>query len=375
MNAPDPTSSTGSLAGAPRGSARRAISITIKAAVTLGAFWLLLTHEVPQPDGTHASALRTILDYLPRIDARTFWTFVALAALVKSLGILSSMARWHLLLCAQGIRFPFLHIAGSFLIGRFIGTFLPSTIGLDGYKLYDAARFSGRTVEAAAATAIEKALGVIGIFLSFLVALPLGAGIFGDRAGQVAAITVPLAAGVVAGFLLLMTRPGLLERLIGAIPLPRRGLGRIQGFLRRTSAAATAFRHRGGVLAAALALSFLVHFTTAVMYYFTALAVGAFHADFWQVTLASTVQILATVLSPFTIAGEGVREIVQTLLLAKKIGVSESILSAALGFWAAEALTLVGGIIWWARGKNYRPRYVIVPEIPRPEGHPGAGAD
>jgi hypothetical protein len=50
-----------------------------------------------------------------------------------------------------------------------------------------------------------------------------------------------------------------------------------------------------------------------------------------------------------------VREIVQTLLLAKKIGVSQSILSAALGFWAAEALTLVGGIVWWVRGRDYRP--------------------
>jgi uncharacterized protein (TIRG00374 family) len=371
LDIPRPEDATAKVAPGPL---RRAISFALKALVTAGAFWLLLTHEVRQPDGTHASALRTILAYLPRIDARTFWTFVALAALVKSVGILSSMARWHLLLRAQGIGFPFLHIAGSFLIGRFIGTFLPSTIGLDGYKLYDAARFSGRTVEAAAATAIEKALGILGILLSFLVAFPLGARLFGARAPQVAAVTVPLSAAVLATFLLLMTRPGLLERAIGAIPLPRRGFERIRGFIGRTSAAAAAFRHRGGILAAALGLSFAVHFTTAVMYWFTALAVGARGADFWQVTLASTVQILATVLSPFTIAGEGVREIVQTLLLAKKIGVSESILSAALGFWAAEALTLVGGIVWWVRGRNYRPKVVIVPEVPRPEDHPGAGA-
>lgn len=370
MSGPDLLRPVDVPAKAAPGPLRRALSLAIKALLTAGAFWLLFTHQVRQPDGTHASALRTILDYLPRIDPRTFWAFVALAALVKSLGILSSMARWHLLLRAQGIRFPFLHIVGSFLIGRFIGTFLPSTIGLDGYKLYDAARFSGRTVEAAAATAIEKALGIIGIFLSFLVAFPLGAGIFGSRVPQVAAITIPLSAGVVAAFLLLMIRPGLLERAIGAIPLPRRGFERIRVFLQRTSAAAAAFRHRGGILAAALGLSFVVHFTTAVMYWFTALAVGASDADFWQVTLASTVQILATVLSPFTIAGEGVREIVQTLLLAKKIGVSQSILSAALGFWAAEALTLVGGIVWWARGRDYRPKFVILSQVPRPEaGH------
>ena len=68
---------------------------------------------------------------------------------------------------------------------------MTSTAGLDGYKLYDAARFSGRTVEVTAATALEKVIGVSGIFLSFLVALPFGIKIFGDNAGVIAAVTVP----------------------------------------------------------------------------------------------------------------------------------------------------------------------------------------
>ena len=368
MNVPETDSLLTRAAKAPTGPLRRAVSLTIKAAVTAGAFWLLLRHQVRQPDGTHASALWTILDYLPRIDPRTFWTFVLVAAGVKAIGILCSMTRWHLLLRAQGIRFPFLHIAGSFLIGRFIGTFLPSTIGLDGYKLYDAARFSGRTVEATAATVVEKLLGLIWLALTFVVALPFGMSLFGNRAREVAAVTVPIVAGIVLAFLVLMIRPALMEQAIGLVPLPHRYRAWIKDFVRRTSTAVAGFRRRGGILLAASALSFLVHFTTASMYYFTALAIGAFHAEFWQVTLASTVQIVATVLSPFTIAGEGVREIVQALLLAKKIGMSESILSAALGFWAAEALTLVGGIVWWARGSDYRPRFCKVQGgPPRPD--------
>jgi uncharacterized protein (TIRG00374 family) len=342
--------------------ALRVLSLVLKAAVTAGAFWLLLTHPIRRPDGTHASALRTILDYLPHINARTFWTFVLIATGVKASGIFCSMVRWHVLLRAKGIRFPFIHIVGSFLIGRFLGTFLPGTIGLDGYKLYDAARFSGCTVEATAATVVEKILGVIWLVLLFLVALPFGADLFGDRTREVVAVTVPIAAGIALAFFLLLIRPALFDRAIGLVPLPRRGRTRIDGFLRRMAAAVAGFRHRGRALLAASALSFLLHFTTAALYYFTALAVGALHADFWQVTLASTVQIIATVLFPFTMAGEGVREIVQTLLLAKKIGVSESILSAALGFWAAEAPTLVGAIVWWTRGSNYRPRFCEVEE-------------
>ena len=114
------------------------------------------------------------------------------------------------------------------------------------------------------------------------------------------------------------------------------------------------------------ALSFLVHFCPAAMYYFTALAIGAAQANFWEVSLASTIQIFATVMSPFTIAGEGAREIVQTLLLAHKIGTSQSIISAALGFWAAEAPTLSSGSFYFLRTADYRPRVAVAPRRRQP---------
>lgn len=324
-----------------------------KLGLTAGAFYLLLTHEVRTESGEDVTAVRAVVDYLPRIDAQVFWRFTLLAMLVKSAGILASMLRWHLLLIGQGIRFGFGHIVTTFLIGRFLGTFLPSTLGLDGYKLYDAARFSGRTVAVTAATMIEKCLGIVGILVSFLVALPLGYTILGPRADDIAALTAPAALAGVALFFLLAFEP----RLIGALAarVPARRFARAADLAQRLAAAAAAYAGRKGILVAAVALSFLVHFLTAAMYFCTALAVGAEHARFWEVTFASTIQIFATVMSPFTIAGEGVREIVQTLLLAHRIGVSQSIISAALGFWAAEALTLAGGLFYLLRPAAYRP--------------------
>src|SRR5882724_3955332 len=150
---------------------RSLLGSTLKLLLTIGAFYLLLTHQVRTDDGRHVTALRAIADYLPQIDASIFWRFVAFAAAIKFVGILASMYRWSLLLEGQGIRFPFGHVFGTFLIGRFLGTFLPSTVGLDGYKLYDAARYSGRTAAATAATAVEKVLGIVGMFLTFLIAL------------------------------------------------------------------------------------------------------------------------------------------------------------------------------------------------------------
>ena len=60
-----------------------------------------------------------------------------------------------------------------------------------------------------------------------------------------------------------------------------------------------------------LVAKFLTHFTTAVVYFFTALAIGAIAigmADFWPIVFGSNIQILATILSP-TIAGEGARDL------------------------------------------------------------------
>ena len=112
------------------------------------------------------------------------------------------------------------------------------------------------------------------------------------------------------------------------------------------SHSAAAYRGKKALVVQAFALSFVVHFSTAAMYYFTALAIGAVGADFWQVTFASSIQNFLTVISPFTIAGEGIREAAQYMLLRNQIGAAAAIVSAALGFWAAEALTLVGGFIF-----------------------------
>ena len=218
---------------------RRLITFGLKGAFTFGAFYLLLTHEIKGDDGAPVAIWRTLRDHLAHLEMGLFLPWLGVAIGVKCVGILSSMTRWHLLLLGQGIRFNFSHIVGSFLIGRFLGTFLPSTVGLDGYKLYDAARFSERGVETAAATVVEKVMGLSGIFLSFLVALPMGIHILGESGALVAMVTVPLALLVIGGLFLALFKPQLVRWFTARIP----GLGRlkkIESFVVRASEAATA---------------------------------------------------------------------------------------------------------------------------------------
>jgi len=131
----------------PKGQQRSRLLSALKAWFTVLCFWALLTHPIEIEPGKTVMALRLIGDQLAGIDARTFWFFLSLATGIKVIGMLSSMIRWQLMLRGQNIELPFKHIFGSFLIGRAIGTFLPSTAGLDGYTLFDASRFTGKTVE------------------------------------------------------------------------------------------------------------------------------------------------------------------------------------------------------------------------------------
>ena len=105
---------------------------------------------------------------------------------------------------------------------------------------------------------------------------------------------------------------------------------------------------------------FITHFTTAIVYFFTALAIGVSTASFWPIVFGSNIQILGTLFSP-TIAGEGVREAIQALLLDKQLGgVAQAVLSGALGFIAAEAATMWGGAFLWTRTPAWRPTFCLV---------------
>jgi hypothetical protein len=280
---------------------------------------------------------------------------------IKFVGVLSSAFAWYLLLLGQGLRFPyFQQVVTAFLIGRFIGTFLPSTIGLDSYTLYEAGRYSNEWRRAITAKALEKFVGIAGLFTGLLVTLPAGflvlEQVAGPRAWILTVLIGALSAGITGVVVLGLARPALLR---GLAALAAR-LGPVGRQLERLATAATAYEGRYDILFGALIAKFVTHFSTAVVYYFTALAIGVTGVAFLPIVFGSTLQILGTLFSP-TIAGEGAREALQALLLSQYLGgAAQAVLSAALGFVAAEAATLWGGAFLWTRTETWRPRFVLV---------------
>lgn len=362
--------------GLPDAKQRRQVGTAAKVVFTAVGIMALLRHPI-DAEGVHLPLYQALWSYLQEVDPATFvfWGLAAMA--IKFVGVLGSAFAWWMLLRGQGIHFPYWQkVVTAFLIGRFIGTFLPSTLGLDGYTLYEAVRYSNEGPRAVTAKVLEKFVGVTGLFLGMVLTLPFGYPVIVDvmtkmenpeAAPALAGAILLVAGGVSAAVVVGLVWPWVLVRLMEVVSavLSRLPLGeRVGGVLGRQvdrfTKAVGAYEGKVGVLMLALLGKFVTHFTTAVVYFFTALAIGVVGAQFWPIVFGSTIQILATLLSP-TIAGEGAREAFQALLLSKQLnGVAPAVLSGALGFIAAEAATLWGGLFLFTRTPDWRPSFTLV---------------
>lgn len=360
---------------------RGKVDLVGKIALTIGGSIALLRHPVDGGEGVgKVPVFEAIAAHLSEVDPTTAIFWCTIAALVKLVAMFASAFGWYLLLLGQGIRFSFWQsIVSAFLIGRFVGTFMPSTLGLDGYTLYEAVRYSNQGARAVAAKLIEKVVGVTGLFLGMVLTLPFGWAAIENATQTIgnpslapvfAGVVLAVGGGLSTVVVLVLVRPGLLvsaSRLAARIAGMAGSAGPVRklvGFLERFADALGGYRGKTPILFGALFAKFVSHFLTAALYFFTALAIGVVGADFGAVVFGSTIQILGTLFSP-TIAGEGAREAFQAIMLSKELGgTAQAVLSGALGFLAAEATALFGGLFLWTRTASWRPAVAEVDGAP-----------
>ena len=185
---------------------RKRGDLVAKVLFTILGMVALLRHPIAfeSADGTRTELplYEAITAYISEVDPTTFVLFAVVAMAVKFVGVITSAYAWHLLLVGQGIRFPFWQkVFTAFLIGRFIGTFMPSTIGLDGYTLYEAGRYSNQWTRAITAKTLEKFIGVTGLFLGMVLTMPFGYSVIVEVTAKLGA---PDAAPLLAGAILLV---------------------------------------------------------------------------------------------------------------------------------------------------------------------------
>lgn len=267
---------------------------------------------------------------LRRVDGRWLWTGVLLQLVAVALGI----TRWSILLRSQGAPRPWRWLARTFLIGRFVGVFTPSTIGLDGYRIV-ATRDDEGIGRGARAIAVEKALGFIALSaLSFLL-LPFGAVRFYGAAGLLGAAALGLVAAV---GLLVMRAPRVGAQLARRCPAPVQR--RLLALMQHTTAAPLGL----ATFVAAFGLGVASHAATAGTFVATGLALGVSASPVELLVVGHA--IVLTTLLPLSFAGVGVREGTAVALLGLvSVGAADAALVGTLGFVVAQPAALWGGLL------------------------------
>lgn len=312
----------------------------VKAAVSVGLMYWVVRSALAH-DG---------VDALGASLSRVSLVWVAAAVGLQSLPIVTGTLRWGLLLRAQGIRLAFPWLLRSYLVGRFIGAFTPSTTGLDFYRAWDVARETGDMGKSAGAVLVEKGLGLLAVAMVCLALFPFGAReLLGTGAFVVAGAA---AIGSVIGVAIL-ARPAQSKVLLRVLPRVLRA--RAEKLLDAVSAPGLG----ASVLGRGIALGLFAHLSLSSVFAATGVALGV-DVPLDTLLVVGNAIVIATLL-PISIGGVGVREGVAVLLLSRiGVSVTDATLVALLGYLAGQVPALAGGVLLLLRR----------PATPRPTPNP-----
>lgn len=271
------------------------------------------------------------------IDPAVFVPWFLFAMAIKAVGIFANIYRWQVLLRGQGIDIGFGWLTASYFVGRYWGIVTPSTMGLDGWRLYDTIRLTRKPIACTTALAVERVIGLVGLLAVILMFMPF-ANLGGrDLQDIIAGLRIPIAAGVFFGVLFLL-QPAWFRGLARAVPSEK---GR--AFLTNAIESATAYSANRTPLLVALACAVVGQLTTMFMYFGNAMALDVQGASMTQILYASAIMTLGTFLAP-SASGEGVRELVFVALLGGHTTAAKAFLIGHLGFWIEKLpLSLPGG--------------------------------
>ena len=274
------------------------------------------------------------------------WWF--LASFGTQLGAITfSILRWNVLLRAQSLNIPPAHLVGTYLVGRLLGTFTPTGVGLEAYKAYDVARYTGRVTESVAVIFIEKtvctflALGFLALTSIWFIALK----------GAFFAAFIPFFGVLFILALIMLFKPSIIERVLD-LNIPMKG--KIEGRLREAVKAFTIYsRHKGSLLAGIL-LGFMIYIFLFLTVYTNARALHAGLGLFDVMIIGPLTQIASMI--PLSIAGIGLREgAFVGLLKARDVAFEPAAATLAAMMWIfiSYAVNIVGAILFLTRRTDY----------------------
>ncbi len=293
----------------------------------------LLAYLITQSD------LDTFADAVHDANVSLFVLAIGFFVLSNALGA----GQWYLLLRAQRLAISFRQAAVFYWVGVFFNNVLLGNIGGDALRIYDIRRLTGNSTGGAAATVMDR---FVGLFSTCLLALTAWALIAEVRIVGIVTVLGPVWIGLsvvlAAG---LSRRFGQRLQSLANRFLPERG-AQIFAEVRQS---VFVYRERKQLLLLAWVISLGVQFSRVLVYWTAGLAVGL---DMDTLPYFIGFQPLAAVIAalPISIGGLGVRESVLVELFGQ-VGIvqSQAFALSLLGYAAGIAASLFGGVAFVLR--------------------------
>lgn len=287
--------------------------------------------------------------------ANVDWTLIPVAWALMLASTVVKAYRWSMLVRVSHMHIRFRRLLGTYLVGAFFSTFLPTSFGGDAVRAVETAVKTGRAADSTSSVVIERGIGLLAVigggsvFALFLDArrIPPGFELL---------VHVMFVGGVIG---LILLRLGWFTGPLLAL-LARLKLGKVADKVRKLQ---TAFRDHlssPGVLFIMLVLSVIANALTMGATYLVLLAVTD------PIPLASFVPMIAlsTVaeLLPISIAALGVKESAYIFFLGLAgVGRTEAGVIAIIMRVLTWALALVGGAVYVVRALRARPNQTPPP--------------
>jgi len=263
-------------------------------------------------------------------------------------GIWITAVRWNTLLGTQKVKLGTTTLTLTVLIGFFFNNFLPTSIGGDVFRTYDAAKKANIPIETSASIIIvERFSGVISASTYAIIALFLGFTAIGNRSFIIPVIIFFIICIIIA-FLILNPSILRLNKLINKIKF----LKKVKEKLANIYFTFLSFKKFKWVLVRVLIYSFLLQFAVILNYFLAAKSLGINLNLTAFIFIVPVVTIIAMV--PISIGGIGIRENTLVFIItAMGVGSEQAAICALLIFLMLIFIGIIGGITY-----SVRPNYI-----------------
>ncbi len=307
---------------------KRGRSFWIKLAASLGLIGFILSQ----------AELNEVRDVMVNIQVE--WLLVALVLQFAGPALITT--RWQGLLRAQQITPPWRYLYQSTLISTFFRQFLPSIVGGDAIRGYDAWRAGASVGLAFMSLVLDRLFGLIALAIFTLVVLSLSADVSARLPGLWIWAGVALIAVVFIAALLLMPQRPRISKIAAFLPASV-----LQKFS-KIGAAVRQYKETPHVFRRALLLSLLLQLVVITFYWALAMALNIpiSYASFFAIApIAIFVMML-----PISINGIGIREGIFVFLLAQwDVSTAAALSLAWLEYGIFLCFGLLGGVLYGLR--------------------------